>query len=292
MVRIIDTSIALAAFASCAAASVTGQPQSGPCGTLANVVKRNAPRDAGDIKVRQAASNGTNSTATLDLYYHVMLAEGNHTTDFITDELLKHQTTVLNEGFVPMGYQFRLAETTWSNNASWFYNATQQSRQETDMKTALRKGDKAALNVYIVGLWDASISAWSTVPLELDFNIPADGVVLHNSVLPGGSNTVWTLGKTLIHEVGHWVGLYHTFDGNCVYNDDYVDDTPLEATPAQSWDALGGCPVGRDSCPDAPGLDPIHNYMDYTSDECRYEFTPGQIAYAHNEMKTHRGVVV
>lgn len=91
-----------------------------------------------------------------------------------------------------------------------------------------------------------------------------------------------------------------------------MDDTPLEAVPAASWDALGGCPEGRDSCPDAPGLDPIRkflargclgggmrsadvradNYMDYTSDECRTEFTAGQVAYAHGEMEEYRGVVV
>lgn len=41
------------------------------------------------------------------------------------------------------------------------------------------------------------------MPLELDFNIPNDGVVLHNSVLPGGANKIWTLGKTLVHEAGH-----------------------------------------------------------------------------------------
>ncbi|KAK0645234.1 Extracellular metalloprotease [Lasiodiplodia hormozganensis] len=288
MVRLVVPSIALAAFASCAAA--TGRLWTGPCGTRPEVAKRSI--GSSGIKIRQAANNGTNSTATIDLYYHVILAEGNSTTDFITDDLLNHQTEILNDGFVPMGYQFRLAETTWTTNASWFYNATQLSQQETDMKTALRKGDKTALNVYIVGLWDSSISAWSTVPLELDFNIPNDGVVLHNSILPGGANKIWTLGKTLIHEAGHWVGLYHTFSGGCENNFDYVDDTPLEAVPAASWDALGGCPEGRDTCPDAPGLDPIHNYMDYTSDECRTEFTPGQIAFAHNEMETHRGIFV
>ncbi|KAL1649616.1 hypothetical protein SLS58_001673 [Diplodia intermedia] len=221
-----------------------------------------------------------------------MLAEGNHTSDFITDGLLEDQTTVLNEGFAPMGYHFRLAETTRSNNASWFYNATQLSQQETDMKAALRKGDKTALNVYIVGLRDNTISAWSTLPLELAFNVPNDGIVIHNTVLLGGSSTVWKLGKTLIHEAGHWVGLSHTFDGGCANNFDYIDDTPLEAVPAESWDALGGCPVGRDSCPDAPGLDPIHNFMDYTSDECRTEFTAGQVAYAHEQMETYRGVIV
>jgi len=40
--------------------------------------------------------------------------------------------------------------------------------------------------------------------------------------------------------------------------------------------ASDGCFIGQDSCPDHPGLDPIHNYMDYSSNPCQHEFTPGQ----------------
>jgi len=48
-----------------------------------------------------------------------------------------------------------------------------------------------------------------------------------------------------------------------------MDDTPPEKTPT------AGCPEGRDTCK-APGLDPIHNYMDYSDDSCYTQFTPGQ----------------
>lgn len=78
--------------------------------------------------------------------------------------------------------------------------------------------------------------------------------------------------------LSQWVGLYHTFSGGCENNFDYVDDTPLEAVPASSWDALGGCPEGRDTCPDAPGLDPIREFCDCVSVKCvRLGLTVGQI---------------
>ena len=51
---------------------------------------------------------------------------------------------------------------------------------------------------------------------------------------------------------------------------DFVDDTPPQKSPSS------GCPEGNDTCPRQPGLDPIHNYMDYSDDDCITQFTPGQ----------------
>jgi hypothetical protein len=51
-------------------------------------------------------------------------------------------------------------------------------------------------------------------------------------------------------------GLNHTFGGFCQYDADGLSDTPME------WEPNYGCTEGVDSCPDAPGLDPIHNYME------------------------------
>lgn len=110
------------------------------------------------------------------------------------------------------------------------------------------------------------------------------------STVPGSNSTRYNQGKTAVHEAGHWLGLFHVFDDDgptCAGPGDYVDDTPKQS------ERTYGCPVGgvADSCPGLPGLDSIHNYMDYSDDRYMTEFTEGQEARIHNVWANIRGGV-
>lgn len=113
------------------------------------------------------------------------------------------------------------------------------------MKTALRRGTKSDLNVYSTGFVSSDLLGYATFPSSS--NLIEDGVVFAFDSMPGGAIRNYNLGYTLVHEVGHWVGLYHTFQGGCSGSGDGVTDTPAEDSPAE------GCPVGRDSCPTLTG---------------------------------------
>ncbi len=136
----------------------------------------------------------------------------------IPPERIASQIDVLNSAFNGTtggdntGITFELVDTDVTVNADWS-PLEQFSPEETAMKAALREGGARALNLYVVDLPPPALG-WGIFPQVYD-NLPSlDGVVVENDSLPGGPPP-YGEGDTATHEAGHWLGLFHTFQGGC-----------------------------------------------------------------------------
>jgi hypothetical protein len=248
-------------------------------------LKQQRAIDARTARILQAKGLSATPSAALagasvPVYFHVMLdSKGKGD---VTQTQINNQVAVLNKTYAGQessqasntGFTFTLAGVDRFRNSQWHAD-----RQSTTYRAQTRQGGPNALNIWLVE-WKSTLGI-ATFPWDYAANPSIDGIRVHYASLPGGSIANYNQGETATHEAGHWFGLYHTFQGGCTTTNDGVSDTPAQSSPTS------GCPAGRDSC-SLPGLDPIHNYMDYSYDTCYNQFTAGQTSRMQSMFAAYR----
>ena len=261
------------------------------------VLKRNFKAVESFIAQQLLQSNrNENSTEAAVIRIPVVVHILYHTQDQkLTDVLVQNQIKILNESFrkknadtvkIPARFkslsadceiEFQLATSDprkrYTTGITRRYTPIKEWKAGDDMKYTSRMGTdawdtKSYLNIWVCKL--DNVAGYSSVmggPAELDgivLDFPAFGV--------NNSSNGYNLGKTAVHEVGHWLGLKHLW-GEEYCGDDGVGDTPKQAGFNVE------CPSGISiSCNNGPDGDMYMNYMDYTSDACINMFTLGQKA--------------
>lgn len=225
----------------------------------------------------RAASQFESTMRQLTIRVHFV-----HITDgangHITQAQREKQIEVLNRAYQTAGITFSYAEeeVVLVDNADW-YRMGHGSIRERQCKTQNQAVDPTrGLNFYTAAP-GGGLLGWATFPHLMEGDPDMDGVVILDGALPDGASVPYNLGGTAVHEVGHWLGLYHTFQGGCFPPGDEVADTPAHAGPNYGKPADSDQP--HNLCPTAPaGSDcPIHNFMNYVDDDWMNEFTEGQI---------------
>jgi hypothetical protein len=248
----------------------------------------------GDPSATRAAGS-----VTVNVYVHVITNTSGQ--GAVSSTMINNQIAVMNKAYAggdtdrapsqgasaqataATPFKFVLAGTDTTANNTW-YTMTPNSAAESQAKAALRRGGAADLNVYTANIGQGLLG-WATFPSDYARSPSLDGVVILYTSLPGGSAVPYDLGDTATHEVGHWLGLYHTFQGGCTKSNDGVSDTP-----AEKGAFFGVPPPYPDTCTRLAGRDPVENFMDYTDDVAMFQFTAGQSSRMDSLVAQYRGL--
>jgi hypothetical protein len=223
--------------------------------------------------------------APVNLKVKFQVVTDNAGTGDVSNSALVNQMAVLNATFASSMFTFTMDPATdivRRRNTTYY---TGCYTQRDAMRQLWAIDVTRYINVYICSPGGGILGSSTFPNSPSGQNNTRHGIIVNRNTLPGGSFAAYNQGKTLTHELGHYLGLLHTFQGGCGATGDRVDDTPSQNTSTY------GCPAGKDTCAGLPGLDPITNYMDYSDDPCMTEFSPGQAQRMHSETSLYRPIL-
>lgn len=293
--------------------SAEWQASGGRCGTPAietlDVPAALAATDCSSsaTHINQAYLDG--KTYVIQVVMHVV--SNSQGTGNVTDAQVKSQIQILNEDYQAIAnthgapgnnasIKFVLARFDPQGNPTTGIDRVTNDTyfEEGDsgtsaMKTALHWDSSRYLNLYSNDLDAQGLLGYATFPWDRTkstSNTNVDGVVLaYQSVGNNPAYTPYDLGASATHEIGHWLGLFHTFQSGCGNaNAPYTSGDLLSDTVREKA-ANYGCAAVVDGCNDNMNA-PIENYMDYSQDACMTTFTNEQINRMRCAINNYRTV--
>lgn len=229
------------------------------------------------------------STLAIPVAFHVV-------TDGKKGKISAQQIAVLienlNWAYRNSPFSFYLYKADTLKNKAWYNNCFFNVKNQQKLRKRLALDTRYFVNIYSCKLGNPDFLGIATFPPGYPIpgnpsttymqGIAVDPVVLGSADFP--------YGLALAHEVGHYLGLFHTFEtafnpakAGCADPGDFIGDTPTQA-----FHTFGACPVGLDSCPALAGADDIPNLMNYATDECWDHFSVGQIDFMVNAIQEFR----
>lgn len=308
------------------------------CGSVEqrNEMYADRPEDAARLKARFEAFNqqvkqsktNVNDNFVIPVVFHVIHEGGDENVSLAQ---IEDQIRVVNEDFARLNpdtnntpsvfaayagvanIEFRLAKIDPNGNCTQGVTRTYSSLTNdarNNVKDLVQWNPYKYLNVWVVKSIEnfsedgGMVLGFAQFPDQLWEDADTDGIVLRHDYCGSIESANGAVGRTLTHEVGHWLNLIHIWgDQDC--GDDNVDDTPTSQEPNYgvcdtNGDANGGAfPYHVQNCSASPGQtipqengEMFMNYMDYSDDQCMNMFTIGQIERMHNAITTYRPVLV
>ncbi len=283
-----ETAFAVLVAGALTSTAASGQPVSPTdqmCGTPSPTAEQ-ARAFLQAVERRPPAAKAITERVFIPVAFHVIHDGRNGKIARQSVEVLIHN---LNWGFRNSPFSFFLYKLDSTKNKAWYGSCAFLSKNEAAMKKKLAVDTRYVLNIYSCQP-GGNTGGYATFPPQPALGVLAppngdkrQGVVLHPGVLPGGTwnGSSWPYGLPGVHEAGHYLGAFHTFESlfnpgqqACTDPGDLVDDTPSQAFPHHF------CPDQIDTCPALPGADDVRNFMNYTdSDLCMDHFTQGQVEW-------------